>query len=727
MPILPDAGAVDGTGEGLTSFAGGSVLLFWHQVLGNAGYFVAALLLARSLGPEGRGAMAFIIVAALLIPRLARIGVAEATAIFAAQRPADRPVLLANLAVFPTAAALVAAAAVTAGLLLLGESRPAGLGPTELLALALGAVTTALFDAGSVFLVGCRRFRERAVIGATAPWLYALLLAATAYAFGLTVTGAAFIWIAAHAVGALAVLSAAARGIGFGRPDRRLLSESVRFGLRAWVGTLSGQLNFRGDQILMGFITARANLGIYAVAVNVSEILLYLPLAVSEALVPFLAASGPHERTERTLRTFRILVMSTAASIVAAALLGPPLMPLVFGDAFEGSVAPFLWLLPGALGFATLRVFSNALAASSLPGRSSLGPLVSLVVAIVLDLLLIPRLGASGAAMAASAAFLAGGTTALALYRSRTRFQWRDLVPRARDVDRDGLRRVVVELLPLLRPRARAGITRMRSVFWQVRGRSRASAIGLRILFYHRISDDHDELAVPVTRFREQMDFLAAEGYEVIDVARAGELLARRDVSRRVIALSFDDGYLDVAENALPMLEEHGFRATVFVVTGAIDGTTSFAWYRRQPPLLTWGDIVQLDRGSPLRFEPHSVTHPNLLAVPLDRARLEIFGSKAALEARLQRPVSVFCYPGGLFGARERALVAASGYRMAASCDPGVNLPGTDLLALRRIQIFPSDELLDFRAKVGGGHDSPPFMRSLYRRLLHGATDSGPE
>jgi Na+-driven multidrug efflux pump len=82
-----------------------------------------------------------------------------------------------------------------------------------------------------------------------------------------------------------------------------------------------------------------------------------------------------------------------------------------------------------------MAVFSYALVAGSSPGFSSLGPTVSLGVGIALDLLLIPRFGASGAAAAASAAFLGGGGTAVAAFRHRHPFPWRSLLlPRRGDL-----------------------------------------------------------------------------------------------------------------------------------------------------------------------------------------------------------------------------------------------------------------------------------------------------
>jgi O-antigen/teichoic acid export membrane protein len=121
--------------------------------------------------------------------------------------------------------------------------------------------------------------------------------------------------------------------------------------------------------------------------------------------------------------------------IAAVAISACFLLPLVFGSDFEASVAPFLLLLPGAFGFAAMAVFSYALVAGSSPGLSSVGPVVSLGVGVALDLALIPRFGASGAAAAASVAFLAGGAAALAAFRHGNPFTWRSLLlPRRGDL-----------------------------------------------------------------------------------------------------------------------------------------------------------------------------------------------------------------------------------------------------------------------------------------------------
>jgi O-antigen/teichoic acid export membrane protein len=415
--------------------AGGSALLFWSKLAGNAGFFAAVLILARSLGPTGRGTIAFITVTALVAARVASMGIGEATAVFVAKRPERRGALLTNAASFMVASALLIAAVACGALIALGDDRPAGVGRPELAIIAAATLVSALGDAGYVFLLGSNRLRAIALITASASWVYPLLLVALWSTVGLTVLRAALVWTAAESIRALAYLRQSARGLALSRLDPGLLVEAVRFGSRAWVGSLARFLNFRTDQILMGFLASEAALGVYAVAVNASEVLLYLPAATATALLPLAARADAGVRTEQALRAFRSAAVVTAAAALVAAVLGPLLLPVVFGAPFEASVTPFLWLLPGALGFAATAVFSYALVAASSPGLSSVGPFVSLVVGIALDLVLIPRFGASGAAAAASAAFLAGGFAALIVFRRRNPFAWRSLLlPRRGDL-----------------------------------------------------------------------------------------------------------------------------------------------------------------------------------------------------------------------------------------------------------------------------------------------------
>jgi peptidoglycan/xylan/chitin deacetylase (PgdA/CDA1 family) len=268
-------------------------------------------------------------------------------------------------------------------------------------------------------------------------------------------------------------------------------------------------------------------------------------------------------------------------------------------------------------------------------------------------------------------------------------------------------------------PKGKAALTRARAISWRLRRRNLQG--GLRIFLYHRVSDDADVLALSPAKFRAQMEHLAAEGYRGLDAVTALDLLYAGELEPHHVAITFDDGFKDVEENALPVLDELGFSASVFVATEVIDGSARYLWAPEDAQLLDWDEIRRLDAAGVLRFEPHTLTHPNLTTLGDRECRQEIEGSKIALEQQLGRETFALCFPGGFVGKRERDDTQESGLRYGITCEPGLNTPETDAFLIRRVQIDQTDSLGDFAAKVRGSHDRGLIGRGLYRRLRYGS------
>jgi peptidoglycan/xylan/chitin deacetylase (PgdA/CDA1 family) len=266
--------------------------------------------------------------------------------------------------------------------------------------------------------------------------------------------------------------------------------------------------------------------------------------------------------------------------------------------------------------------------------------------------------------------------------------------------------------LPALARRSRAiGLAKAALVRSQVlAGAFRGSAPrpGLRILYYHRVSADRDPLAVTPAAFRDQMDALAASGQRVVDLYDIDDVTL--EPGEAAIALTFDDGYRDVLENALPVMREHCFPSTVFVVPGAIAGTTSFSWYApgTMPAVAGWDELRAAEREGFVRFEPHTLTHPVLTTLTREQARQEIAGSVEAVERELGRPARLFCYPGGYHSQREAELAAECGLRASLTCEFGANHAPFAHHELCRTIVERSDPLWLFRARLAGATDAPP-------------------
>ena len=248
------------------------------------------------------------------------------------------------------------------------------------------------------------------------------------------------------------------------------------------------------------------------------------------------------------------------------------------------------------------------------------------------------------------------------------------------------------------------------------RVRPAASVPGLRILYWHRVADSADPLAISPRAFLRQLDAIEASGLPLVDLYELPERPLSDDA--RGIALTFDDGYRDVLENAIPELERRGWPATIFVVPNAIAGDLEFDWYPpgEMPALIGWEQMRAVEARSSIRFEPHTLTHPILPRVSRERAAHEIGGSKEIVERELGRETRLFCYPAGFYSERDAELVRAAGYRAAVTCEFGTNaMPLSQPFELRRTIVEASDPLWIFEGRLDGATDKPPFGRRSRR------------
>ena len=151
------------------------------------------------------------------------------------------------------------------------------------------------------------------------------------------------------------------------------------------------------------------------------------------------------------------------------------------------------------------------------------------------------------------------------------------------------------------------------------------------------------------------MEALAESGQRVVDLYEIETLSLAPDEA--AVALTFDDGYRDVLENALPVLREHGFPSTVFVVPGAMDGASTFSWYPpgAMPALAGWDELRAEERAGLVRFEPHTLTHPILTTLSRGRGRARDRGLEGRRRARARAAGEDLLLPGRVsLSARDR-------------------------------------------------------------------------
>lgn len=229
---------------------------------------------------------------------------------------------------------------------------------------------------------------------------------------------------------------------------------------------------------------------------------------------------------------------------------------------------------------------------------------------------------------------------------------------------------------------------------------------GARIFLYHRVSRDHDRLSVTPEAFRAQMELLCRTGTNPLLLEEAVAAV-QKGLPGRHVCITFDDGYRDNLDHAIPVLRDLGIPATIFVISAVPDGGARLYWYNQPPPTLSWDDLREIDRDRLISIGSHTRSHPALDKLTDDAAWDEIAGSRRDLESRLGRPVTSFAYPAGRQGEREIRMARAAGYRLALACEPGVNGPRDDPHALRRTPVSCRDSLAMFEAKLMGLLDQP--------------------
>ncbi len=232
------------------------------------------------------------------------------------------------------------------------------------------------------------------------------------------------------------------------------------------------------------------------------------------------------------------------------------------------------------------------------------------------------------------------------------------------------------------------------------------------VLVYHAITaqeeEDPDQLTVSRRRFADQMRWLKELAYPVVPLRSAAAQLQAGTLEQSSVVLTFDDGYRSFYENALPVLLEHGYPATMFLVPGIMNGQPRDALPERLGPLLDWSQARELVR-SGIVVGAHGMTHRKLALLPDEEARREVLDSTRALEDGLGVKVEEFCYPYGSFDAFSPAIesmVRDLGFGAICANIAGHNVSPRDVFRLKRLRIsWVDDSPAEMRKQCAGAYN----------------------
>ena len=209
----------------------------------------------------------------------------------------------------------------------------------------------------------------------------------------------------------------------FGRPmylrfDRAYLFRSFRFGIRGEIGNFLTTINYRFDAFFVTSYLGLAAAGRYTIAYTGAELLWQVPNALATILYPKVAAEKGAGSAQSTAELVRILLPLTILAAVLGCVMAPWLIPFVFGHSYDQAVSALIALTPGIAVFGIVKLIAAYLTGSGHPGITSISAGTSATITVIGDVILIPRLGIVGAGLASTIGYTVNGIILTIAYRS---------------------------------------------------------------------------------------------------------------------------------------------------------------------------------------------------------------------------------------------------------------------------------------------------------------------
>ncbi len=361
---------------------------------------VTSLLTAWALGPEGRGDLAIVVLYPNVVALAVGFGLPQAHRYYLAREPEEISSLFSNALIFAAVLGVLAFGA--AELIvpsLIGARSEAVMWMVKIYLVNIPLAL--LYDLMAGMLEGSRQFKwsalARIVFFGIQSIAYFLL-----WTFGhLTVYTAALTMIVAQTANTLTALASVCRVLRpRWQPSWTTWKKAIGYGLKYHVGVLTSFTTLRLDQLMLGAMATSVEIGLYVVAVRLSEITTVLASSIAEVLMPEVAASKHAEQSAQLLmRSLRLMVYVYVLILVPLILIGPLILEFAFGAEFLAAAGTLRLLLVASMVWSIGAIVISGLNGFGYPGLSTVSRLSSAVVTVCALLYWLPRYGIVGAAL----------------------------------------------------------------------------------------------------------------------------------------------------------------------------------------------------------------------------------------------------------------------------------------------------------------------------------------
>lgn len=389
----------------------------------------AGVIIARSLGPEGKGVYSVAILLATLAVTFGQLGLSQSLIYHIGRKHLSPERAMGTI--------LTVDFAFSVGLMALTLLLATRLSATLLRGVAPELIILAVLLIPVKLLSGHLRSMMRAMGRIRAFSIFSLSesvsqLGAVAIliAFSaLTISRVIVIELALGIILLFACLAVSARELrGWPRLGLKGSRSLLSFGFKGHTGVVFADMERRFDVLLLNAYLLPAQVGLYAVGVGAAQLVLFLTNAMSTVLFPLVSRSSPDQVRQFLPRISRLSILFSALFGIGLVLIGKPLISLLYGSDFGASYGPMVILLPGIVMLTIARICEVYLQGTGRPGKVSAVAGITFVVNLGANLILIPDLGINGAAYASTISYSLGACILLAFFLRDSRLGVREVV-----------------------------------------------------------------------------------------------------------------------------------------------------------------------------------------------------------------------------------------------------------------------------------------------------------
>lgn len=396
-----------------------------RQVSGILLGLLASIIIARVLGPEGNGMYQLIILLPMILMTLLNFGVGSASVYYVGQKKYDmKDIIKTNTA----SGFVLSLGAIFIGSLVVffaAEQFFEGVPKPYLYSILIIMPLLMLNDFYLVLFQGVQDFKSFNTLALVRQLVALLTLALLLLLLDTGLVGTVFSFTIGVLAQFLLTLYFLRKRLNItlfsGKISRSYFKDSFAFGYKAHFSNVLSFINYRADMFIISMFLTPAAVGLYGVAVTIAEKLWIVSQAISSVLYPVISSSTDNESKNKLTGAIsrNVLFFSVIGGIVFY-LASNLIFSLLFGEAYNRSSDILKMLLPGIILFSVDRILSNDLAGRGKPELNMYTSVFTVVSNIVLNFLLIPKIGISGAAISTSVTYSLSTLIKMVLFKKET-------------------------------------------------------------------------------------------------------------------------------------------------------------------------------------------------------------------------------------------------------------------------------------------------------------------